>query len=219
MKPGESSDVGIDADSFAEASVQARIEADLELDRLRTESKMHGQILSQQTNNDVWKKHFQSSEFFKKYKAHLLARQEKRQIADINNQNLAQMNKDYSDLEKKYNEMLQMSQSTQKMQTQLLKKMQEGPVKNELMAFATGMNGDEDLGEDITMKGDKFHYVQRQPVKGVTFAQEDPVAADADKPAPIQGPEKVETLDPKICKTHTTFYDKNGQKITKCGKS
>ena len=26
--------------------------------------------------------------------------------------------------------------------------------------FATGMNGDEDLGEDITMKGDKFHYTQ-----------------------------------------------------------
>merc|ERR1712050_399004 len=25
-------------------------------------------------------------------------------------------------------------------------------------AFATGMNGDEDLGQDITMKGDKFHY-------------------------------------------------------------
>jgi hypothetical protein len=22
------------------------------------------------------------------------------------------------------------------------------------------MNGDEDLGEDITMKGDKFHFVQ-----------------------------------------------------------
>ena len=30
--------------------------------------------------------------------------------------------------------------------------------------FATGMNGDEDLGEDITMKGDKFHYVQRPQV-------------------------------------------------------
>jgi len=27
--------------------------------------------------------------------------------------------------------------------------------------FATGMNGDEDLAEDITMKGDKFHYVQK----------------------------------------------------------
>merc|ERR1711990_1051646 len=27
--------------------------------------------------------------------------------------------------------------------------------------FATGMNGDEDLGEDITMKGEKFHYSQK----------------------------------------------------------
>merc|ERR1711934_1185524 len=27
--------------------------------------------------------------------------------------------------------------------------------------FATGMNGDEDLGEDITMKGEKFHYNQK----------------------------------------------------------
>ena len=27
--------------------------------------------------------------------------------------------------------------------------------------FATGMNGDEDLGEDITMKGDKFHFIQK----------------------------------------------------------
>ena len=27
--------------------------------------------------------------------------------------------------------------------------------------FATGMNGDEDLGQDIIMKGDKFHYNQR----------------------------------------------------------
>merc|ERR1711957_988475 len=27
--------------------------------------------------------------------------------------------------------------------------------------FSTGMNGDEDLGEDITMKGKPFHYDQR----------------------------------------------------------
>ena len=215
MSPGESSDVGIDAESFADASVQARIEADLELDQLRTQSKMNGQILAQDTNNNVWKKHFQSSEFFKKYKAHLLARQEKRQIADINNQNLAQMNKDYADLEKKYNDMKQMSQETQKMQNSLIQKMENGPVKTELMAFATGMNGDEDLGEDITMKGDKFHYVQRKPVQGVTFAQEDPEAAPAEAPA-VDGPEKVHVLDPKICKTHTTFYGKDGVKVDKC---
>merc|ERR1712178_34617 len=33
------------------------------------------------------------------------------------------------------------------------------PGNSEL--FATGMNGDEDLGEDITMKGDKFHFNQK----------------------------------------------------------
>jgi len=30
-----------------------------------------------------------------------------------------------------------------------------------LVQFATGMNGDEDLGQDITMKGEKFHYNQQ----------------------------------------------------------
>ena len=34
-----------------------------------------------------------------------------------------------------------------------------GPSDAEL--FAVGMNGDEDLGQDITMKGQKFHYNQR----------------------------------------------------------
>merc|ERR1719183_2840207 len=34
------------------------------------------------------------------------------------------------------------------------------PQNHEL--FATGMNGDEDLGEDIAMKGDKFHFVQQR---------------------------------------------------------
>ena len=33
-------------------------------------------------------------------------------------------------------------------------------VPNHLL-FATGMNGDEDLGQDITMKGEKFHYNQQ----------------------------------------------------------
>jgi len=35
-----------------------------------------------------------------------------------------------------------------------------GPSDVEL--FATGMNGDEDLGQDITMKGEKYHYNQEQ---------------------------------------------------------
>jgi len=35
--------------------------------------------------------------------------------------------------------------------------------------FATGMNGDEDLGQDITMKGQKFHYAN--------FAQAEPASS------------------------------------------
>merc|ERR1711937_91018 len=31
--------------------------------------------------------------------------------------------------------------------------------------FATGMNGDEDLGEDIIMKGEPYHYQQRPASK------------------------------------------------------
>merc|ERR1711934_727090 len=36
------------------------------------------------------------------------------------------------------------------------------------MLFATGMNGDEDLGQDITMKGEKFHYNQGNLVQFAT---------------------------------------------------
>ena len=35
------------------------------------------------------------------------------------------------------------------------------PVDHQL--FATGMNGDEDLGEDIIMKGEPYHYNQKKP--------------------------------------------------------
>ena len=34
--------------------------------------------------------------------------------------------------------------------------------------FATGMNGDEDLGQDIIMKGDKYHYNQKSLVQFAT---------------------------------------------------
>ena len=43
---------------------------------------------------------------------------------------------------------------------QLLKKFHYQQKPQKLNQFATGMNGDEDLGEDITMKGEKFHYNQ-----------------------------------------------------------
>ena len=80
--------------------------------------------------------------------------------------------------------------------------------------FATGMNGDEDLGEDITMKGEKFHYNQRQALaQDVEEAAWAYPAQDATEPkrkdswnAGYDAPEKVHTLDPKIAKKATTFY-------------
>jgi len=66
--------------------------------------------------------------------------------------------------------------------------------------FATGMNGDEDMGEDITMKGDKFHFEQNVQLSA------EPAAAATVK-ADYPPPEKVHTLDPKIAKAHTTFYN------------
>ena len=82
--------------------------------------------------------------------------------------------------------------------------------------FATGMNGDEDLGEDITMKGNKFHFVQNPSLaqwdaKGLPAI---PYPAQDAKQAPqkkdyakgYDAPEQVHVLDPKIGKKATTFY-------------
>ena len=75
-----------------------------------------------------------------------------------------------------------------------------GPSDEEL--FATGMNGDEDLGEDITMKGDKFHFNQNlvqagEPGTGTA------VVYDTKGYGPV---EKLSFFDPKIAKAHTSFY-------------
>merc|ERR1711907_780979 len=43
-----------------------------------------------------------------------------------------------------------------------------GPADSKL--FATGMNGDEDLGEDIQMKGEPFHFAQSNQMKLAQFA-------------------------------------------------
>ena len=65
--------------------------------------------------------------------------------------------------------------------------------------FATGMNGDEDLGQDITMKGEKFHYNQQQ------LAQQKYVGESTYGPLPLcDGSNGVVGLD---C-FHTRGYPK-----------
>lgn len=63
--------------------------------------------------------------------------------------------------------------------------------------FASGASGDEDLGEDITMKGKPFHYLQGAPTavapEAKTGAQSSAQAATAVKspcnPGEIVGPD------------------------------
>ena len=64
------------------------------------------------------------------------------------------------------------------------------------MLFATGMNGDEDLGEDIIMKGKPFHYDQKNAT-ALAQTSESPVSDEA---------EKVSVLQTPIAGTHTSFY-------------
>jgi len=53
------------------------------------------------------------------------------------------------------------------------------------MLFATGMNGDEDLGQDITMKGEKFHYNQWNPVVVKTKPGDLPVCHGTNGPVGV----------------------------------
>ena len=73
------------------------------------------------------------------------------------------------------------------------------------------MNGDEDLGQDIIMKGEKFHYNQSPPeaVKLQISAGPGPAAGnhEADEKVGEKKPEsKNNDNDPPLCKSH---LDKN----------
>ena len=79
--------------------------------------------------------------------------------------------------------------------------------------FATGMNGDEDLGQDIIMKGEKFHYAEKPATTNSTaagryhLAQEENVQLEWDQP--VQGPaEGVLFPQTGLATHHTTFYAK-----------
>ena len=78
------------------------------------------------------------------------------------------------------------------------------------------MNGDEDLGEDITMKGDKFHFAQNPSLSQLRANPEAPqtttaggerLGSWAKYDTKGYGPvEKTSFFDPKISKAHTSFY-------------
>ena len=102
--------------------------------------------------------------------------------------------------------------------------MSEEPKENNY--FADGEKGDADMGLKIQMKGDHFDTYKQNLVQIPDFhnqrllqieMSEEPVAVaegEDTKAAPkaakveVLAPEKVHTLDPKIAKSHTTFYNR-----------
>ena len=94
----------------------------------------------------------------------------------------------------------------------------EEPEDESEIQFATGEKGDADLALPIQMKANRFDTYKETLVQ----LNEDPVSKaelDAEKkadvavkakPAPVEvlDTDKVFTLDPKIAKSHTTFYKK-----------
>ena len=77
------------------------------------------------------------------------------------------------------------------------KLIQLAPEDNQL--FAEGAEGDAELGLKIQMKGNRFDTYKQTLVQ----------MRDGDEG--YDDPEKVHILDPKIAKSHTTFYNKDNQ--------
>ena len=71
-----------------------------------------------------------------------------------------------------------------------------GPADSEL--FAVGMNGDEDLGQEITMKGQKFKYNQKSSLVQLSQAPFPQYEALA--------PEKVLVPQTTHARYHTSYY-------------
>ena len=80
------------------------------------------------------------------------------------------------------------------------------------------MNGDEDLGQDIIMKGEKFHYAENPAKTNQTaagryqLAQEQNVQLEWDNP--VQGPAEG-VLFPQTghAEHHTTYYAKKSPEV------
>ena len=76
--------------------------------------------------------------------------------------------------------------------------LHHSPMYNQkLLQFATGMNGDEDLGQDITMKGEKFHYNQLPICNGTNGTP----GVDCERPGSLA---QAQWLQPTCSKFRTT---------------
>ena len=82
--------------------------------------------------------------------------------------------------------------------------------------WSIGFDGDEDLGEDIIIGGEPFHFRQKQTSMVQTSSPEDYIVKPREALPRKQWTEdnmslpeeRVSILEPVIARQHTTFYDK-----------
>lgn len=89
------------------------------------------------------------------------------------------MKHQYKTLESKYNRLYEKAQQNGVIQKKIAQR-----IPGASMLFADGMEGDEDLGMDITMRGQRFHIAQRDlakfKVKGTSKPFADGMRGDED---------------------------------------
>jgi hypothetical protein len=96
----------------------------------------------------------------------------------------------------------------------------EDDVPEDHQFFVSGIDPEEFYDEEITIKGEKYRFLQKKSKKhgkkpvGVRFIQEkeDPPAKPAGYESVDDGAEKVHVLQTPISPTRTTFYDKKEKK-------
>lgn len=118
----------ISSDAFADAAVQARIDADSDI---ANEIKHH-QAVDAQAHNKAWKKHFKESEFYKEYAKHNEEETKCKDNCNENKKQLAQVKSEYSDLQQKFEELKKKApaEAIAKMEEQTKKQEEDKPPKD-----------------------------------------------------------------------------------------
>lgn len=139
--------VDLSPDAFAEASVQARDQADDQI-------KQSKRLVNYAENNEMWKKNFMASEFYKSYQQHLVQADQKEARKQQNLKTIAQMKGDYNTLAQNYNQLRQQAVKNQKEGQEMAKSIEGAKTLfqqklDDSQLFATGAEGTEDLGQTI----------------------------------------------------------------------
>lgn len=91
----------INSEAFADASVQARVDADADI----ANEVRHHHMVNAASHNKAWKKHFKESSFYKQYAIHNEEQQKCESGCAEKRKELVQLKSNYEQLEKHFEEL------------------------------------------------------------------------------------------------------------------